>query len=400
MQAAAPRLHSPALAVALLGFALTAHLPAARVTLGNATGAAGGSVIVAVTLDPEGARVGGVQFDVEYDAARFEAVPLLGDAPRAAAKSVFVGAAGVNRQRFVVAGLNRNEIGGGAVLQLLVRIRPGAPAGAYPLFFHGLIATDPFGRPVTARATDGSVTVAGAPGSGPRLLAQGVLHAASLRDGAVSPGGIVTLFGSGIGPSQAQTPASPPAATELGGVSVRFDGLAAPLLYADPGQINAIVPFAIAGRTRVTLEVLHRAALVASLELENAPAVPAIFTQDGSGAGPGAILNQDGSLNAWSRPAAAGSIAVLFGTGFGETSPSLRDGEVVGGVLPALKLPVDVTVEGLPAEVLYAGPAPQLVAGVFQVNFRLPPGLKPGPAAVTVTAGGRSSPPGVTVSVQ
>lgn len=400
MQAAAPLRRSPALSAVLLGLAMTSYLPAARVTLTNATGAAGSSVLVAVTLDPDGTRVGGLQFDVEYDAARLDVIPLLGDPLRAAAKSVFASVSGVNRRRYVMTGLNRNEIGGGAVLQLLARIRPGAPSGSYPLFFHGLIATDPFGRPVTARATDGSVTVTGGAGSGPRLLAQGVLHAASLRSGPVSPGGILTLFGSDIGPSQAQTPAPPPAATELGGVSVRFDGLAAPLLYADPGQINAIVPFGIAGRTRVTLEVLHRAIRIASLELETAPAAPAIFTQDGSGGGAGAILNQDGSLNEWSQPAAAGSIAVLFGTGFGQTSPSLRDGEVVGGVLPALQLPVAVTVDGIPAEVLYAGPAPQLVAGVFQVNFRIPPAVKPGPAAVMVTAGGRPSPPGVSVSVR
>ncbi len=400
MQAAAPLRHSPALSVVLLGLAMVAGLPAARVTLGNGAGTAGSSVLVAVTLDPEGTRVGGLQFDVEYDAARLDVILLLGDPLRAAAKSVFTGVSGVNRRRYVLAGLNRNEIGGGAVLQLLVRIRRGVPPGSYPLFFHGLIATDPFGRPVTARATDGSVTVAGEPGTGPRLLAQGVLHAASLRSGAVSPGGILTLFGSEIGPSQAQTPGPAPAATELGGVSVRFDGLAAPLLYADAGQINAIVPFGIAGRPRVTLEVFHQSVRVAALELDTAAAAPAIFTQDGSGGGPGAILNQDGSLNEWSRPAAAGSIAVLFGSGFGETSPGLRDGEVVGGVLPALRLPVAVTVDGLPAEILYAGPAPQLVAGVFQLNFRVPLGVKPGQAAVTVTTGGHSSPPGVSVSVR
>lgn len=400
MQAAAPPRHFPALCVVLIGLVMAADLTAARLTLGNASGPAGGSVIVAVTLDPEGTRVGGLQFDVESDGARLDVILLLGDPLRAAAKSVFTGVSGVNRRRYVLAGLNRNEIGGGAVLQLLVRIRPGAPPGSYPLFFHGLIATDPFGRPVTARAADGSVTVTGGPGTGPRLLAQGVLHAASLKSGAISPGGILTLFGSEIGPSQAQTPAPAPAATELGGVSVRFDGLAAPLLYADAGQINAIVTLGIAGKTKVTLEVLQRAVRVASLELETAPAAPAIFTQDGSGGGPGAILNQDGSLNEWSRPAAAGSIAVLFGTGFGVTSPSLRDGEVVGGLLPALQLPVAVAVDGIPAELLYAGPAPQLVAGVFQVNFRVPVGVKPGQAAVTVTAGGHSSPPGVSVSVR
>jgi uncharacterized protein (TIGR03437 family) len=383
----------------LAALALSAR--AARVALPQVTGAPGASVIVPVTLDPEGASIGGLQFDIEYDAARFDLMPLVGDPLRSAAKVMFAASPAPNRRRFLITGFNREAIGAGVALSLLVRIRTAAAAGSYPLFFHGLIATDPYGRPANARAADGALVISGPAGSGPRLLREGVVNAASLRAEAVSPGAIVTLFGAEIGPGQDLTPLPPPAATELGGVSVRFDGIPAPLLYAGSGQINAIVPFAIAGRPRVNLEVLRNGQRIAALELEAAAAGPGIFTLDGSGLGQGAILNQDGTVNGWARPAEAGSIAVLFGAGFGVTSPALRDGEVVSGSLPSLREPVAVTVAGRPADVLYAGPAPDLVAGVFQVNFRIPAGAAAAAAApVRVFAGGVAGADGVTLAVR
>src|SRR6266481_4794313 len=103
-----------------------------------------------------------------------------------------------------------------------------------------------------------------------------------LPPGAVSPGEIISIFGSDLGPQP--------------GTSVLFDGVAAPLLDVGMDRINAVVPFGVEpAYTKLTVERLGR--LVASYELPVSDVVPAIFTANGGGFGRGGILNEDGTLN-------------------------------------------------------------------------------------------------------
>ena len=76
------------------------------------------------------------------------------------------------------------------------------------------------------------------------------------------------------------------------------------------------------------------------------------------------------------------------------------DGALVGTPLPAAQQPVRVTVAGREAEVLYAGGAPGLVAGLLQVNIKLPPNVPAGNQPVVLTVGTASSPAGVTLAVR
>jgi uncharacterized protein (TIGR03437 family) len=125
--------------------------------------------------------------------------------------------------------------------------------------------------------------------------------------------------------------------------------------------------------------------------------MPGIFTLDASGSGLGAILNQDGTINGPQNPAGPGSIIVIYATGGGLTDPAYEDGELSGLPLPYLKADVEVEIAGRPAEVLYAGGAPGLVAGVVQINARVPADVPAtGPHNVTFKAAGVSS---QTVSV-
>jgi uncharacterized protein (TIGR03437 family) len=94
-------------------------------------------------------------------------------------------------------------------------------------------------------------------------------------------------------------------------------------------------------------------------------------------------LNQDRSVNSASNPAAVGSIVSVFATGLGPIAPPLADGTLVGFPLPTNVLPISVgfTVGNPPFgatisnrfEVTYAGPAPYLVTGTSQINFKLGP---------------------------
>jgi uncharacterized protein (TIGR03437 family) len=129
-------------------------------------------------------------------------------------------------------------------------------------------------------------------------------------------------------------------------------------------------------------------------------AAPGIFTLDGSGKGPASAANQDGSLNSAGNPVARGAIVTFYATGEGAVTPDGIDGKLSVAPFPTPTQKVTVQIGGQPADVLYAGAAPGLVAGLMQVNARVPQGASPGAAEVTVTVGSAVSPGGVTVQVK
>jgi len=123
---------------------------------------------------------------------------------------------------------------------------------------------------------------------------------------------------------------------------VLFDGIPAPLLYAQDNQINAIVPW----------------------ELD-----PGIFRLDSEAFGRGAILNQDGTVNSKKNPAKRGSVISIFATGTGLITPLPRDGEIVTDASRHVASAVEVVFHPqLEGEVLYAGGAPTLAAGLTQIT--------------------------------
>ncbi|HZL56377.1 MAG TPA: hypothetical protein VFC21_04820, partial [Bryobacteraceae bacterium] len=163
----------------------------------------------------------------------------------------------------------------------------------------------------------------------------------------------------------------------------------------------AIVPYAVDGKSGTQVTVKNGSSVSDPVALPVASAAPGIFSVDLSGAGQGAILNQDLSVNSSANPAAAGSVIVIYATGEGQTSPAGVDGKFANGpAYPAPKLPVSVTIGGVAAPALYAGAAPSLVAGVMQVNVRIPEGVPSGNNPVVVMVGSAQSQPGITVAVQ
>jgi uncharacterized protein (TIGR03437 family) len=147
--------------------------------------------------------------------------------------------------------------------------------------------------------------------------------------------------------------------------------------------------------------VVYQGQPTASVSVPVQAASPAVFALDGSGGGQGAILNQDGSVNSQSNPAAPGSVVVLYATGAGLTTPSSVDGLLTTAPYPKPILPVSVSIYGLPAQVIYAGAAPGLVAGALQVNVVVPAGAYPATYdQVVVTVGDYVSPSAVTLTVQ
>ena len=260
----------------------------------------------------------------------------------------------------------------------------------------------------------GTLTVAGqtitltqgaasGPGSAPAFTAQGVVNAAAMQTGAISPGEVITIFGTNLGPATIQRPSviAGQVDTIAGGTRFLFDGIAAPMIYSVSGQAAAVVPFALHGHSTTQLQVESQGTRSAAITIPVASASPAIFTTSQSGKGQGAILNQDGSFNALSAPAATGSTIVIYATGGGILSPAATDGSLAQSPFGKLSQPYSLRIGGLPAAVSYAGAAPGIIEGVIQINAVVPNGITPSATVpIDITIGGVTSPAGVTVAVR
>ncbi|HVP46692.1 MAG TPA: hypothetical protein VMT32_08920 [Bryobacteraceae bacterium] len=238
----------------------------------------------------------------------------------------------------------------------------------------------------------------------PQFSADGVKNAASYQSGAVSPGEIVSFFGTAFGPAAAAGgQISSPGFLDnaLAGTKIYFDGISAPLVYASSTQVNAIVPFEVAGRSSTQVQVEYLGALSDPVSVPVAPAIPGLFTSDFSGTGQGAIVNQDGTINSAANPAERGSIVSLYATGAGQTKPTGVDGEIGGSILPKTALPVSVTIGNVGVPAGYAGGGQTLVAGGVQINVAVPESVTPGDAVpVVITVGTAGSQAGVTIAVK
>lgn len=209
-----------------------------------------------------------------------------------------------------------------------------------------------------------------------------VVNGASLLGGAITPGEIVQIRGSGIGPDQvvgAQLDSNGGVSSSLAGVQVFFNEVTASLLSVQSGRIIAIVPYyLLQGALQAEIQVHYKDTTTDIFPVTLRSASPAVFSQDGSGTGQAAVLNQDGTPNSPMKPAEKGSIISLFCTGLGPSS-SFGDGSINQGGLPRPTGNVLVSIGGYSADVLFAGGAPGLVAGVFQVNARVPQQAPSGP---------------------
>jgi uncharacterized protein (TIGR03437 family) len=274
------------------------------------------------------------------------------------------------------------------------------PAGLSPGSYSGTITITSGGLTQTITV---SFTVTGVL---PTITA--LVNGASGDAGPIAPGEVVLLTGTAMaGPDlMVNRPTGGVFSSSLGGVRVLFSGIFAPLLYVRSDQIAAIVPYALAGRTSTFAQVEYLDQRSNTVNRNVVPAAPGIFTADSSGSGPVAAFNQDGSLNTANNPANPGSIVVLYLTGEGQTNPPGVDGKVADNPnqLPKPVLPVSALIDNQPAEVLYFGAAPTLVAGAAQANVRVPlsasPNPRPGQVSVVVTVGNGSSQSSATIWVR
>ena len=136
--------------------------------------------------------------------------------------------------------------------------------------------------------------------------------------GPIAPYQLLTIFGTGLGPAQAQS-ASNDTTTTLGGVSVSFGAASAPLLYVSSNQINLAVP-AVSPGTGSAMQVSVNGVTSPLLQFPIASANPRLFVVPGSYQTnfqqfEAVALNADGSVNSPANPAATGSVISVFVNG-------------------------------------------------------------------------------------
>jgi uncharacterized protein (TIGR03437 family) len=364
------------LVVALPSFGQTAGISAPDQTV-----SAGQTVVASLSLASAGQIVAALQFDLQWDPSlSIQFTP--GAQLRAASKIPYVAPLAANSLRCMITGLNQTAIADGELLKFFLVADPAASTGTVQTAITNVVATDPNGIAVGLSGSTFQVQIQ----SGTTLQtlpSQAVLNAASLSPGPLSPGEIITLLG----------------LNSLPVLSLNIDGAPAPILYTGPGQINAIVPFGLSLTSPATIQLKYQQQ-TSTVTLPAAAAAPGLFAADGAGTGPGAILNQDYSVNSIDNPAQPGSVVMIFGSGFGALQTPATDGNPVSTADSVVAIPT-ATVAGSTATVLYAGAAPGLVAGVNQLNLLLPAGVAHNPGApVVLTVPGLGASNTVTVAIQ
>ncbi|HLJ51590.1 MAG TPA: hypothetical protein VKU01_36540 [Bryobacteraceae bacterium] len=201
------------------------------------------------------------------------------------------------------------------------------PDGLAPGTYQATVTVD---AGVTGSATipiTFTVTVAG-----PSVAS--VVNSASLTEAPVVPGSLSTVWG---------------AAFDGKSVTATFDGISANILFSNTNQINLLVPTDIAGQKTTQLVVAVDGMSSAARTVPVINFQPAIF--------PGAILNQDYSVNSADNGADPGSVIQVFATGLSGS------GTITGHIHDR-----DITAP------YYAGPAPTLL-GVQQIDLVVPADL-------------------------
>lgn len=225
---------------------------------------------------------------------------------------------------------------------------------------------------------------------------------------ALADGSVASIFGTNLAASTetAKTLSLP---TQLGGTSVSVFGVAAPLFYVSPAQIDFQVPTA-AGTSPLAGIVVSTAAGQSNLyplEPEGVFSAVGIFTTASSGCGQGAVLNvaADGSvsLNSSANSASPGSYISIFGTGLGVVTNPPSDGSpaplspLAPSALGGDNTAFDFAASNSLGADSWQGRAPGLV-GVDQFNVKIPDNVREGCSVPLQLYFGNLSPP-VIISI-
>jgi uncharacterized protein (TIGR03437 family) len=211
-----------------------------------------------------------------------------------------------------------------------------------------------------------------------------VMNAASFSAG-VAPGGWIAISGSNLSATTRAWTADDIVGgnlpVQLDGVSVTIGGKPAYVEYVSPAQINVLMPTGVAAGD-VAVSITSSPAHSASASSTMSDADPALFLWNGRYA---VAQHADYTGVAATSPAKPGEVILLYGTGFGATTPASRVGEIAHEPAPLPSLP-SAKIGGVAAVVEYAGLTAQ-AAGLYQINVRIPESVADGDQPVSLVYG-------------
>ena len=230
-----------------------------------------------------------------------------------------------------------------------------------------------------------------------------VTNAASGESGVIAPGQLISLYGVALGPEEGRSATGSTLPTSLGGTTVSINGTALPILYASGLRADVQVPFNLQPGTVVNLQVrTESGGNSENVQVEVVPAFVGLYTAQQNGRGQIAALNQNGSVNSSANAAPGGSYVSLYVTGLGLVDQQVNAGSPApANPLARITGNLAVLIGGVQVPITYAGLAPGLLGGTYQINVQVPSNLVPGPRSVIVIPqNGYSSQPGVFLWVR
>ena len=234
----------------------------------------------------------------------------------------------------------------------------------------------------------------------PTLAPTGVINAAQATGGC-SPNTFMTIKGANLAATKRSIAAADitngTIPTTVDGVTVTINGAPAFITYISPVQINLVTPAELPTSGTVTVSLSNNTLTSATVNVAAQPIAPALFLignyaaalhANNSVVGPTTIANN--------TPATPGETIVMFGTGFGVTTPAAVSGKIVTTPAPLALTPA-ILFDNVAGTVVFSG---LIATGVYQFNVVVPSGLPNGDVPVVASTGGYSSPPLVLTNIK
>jgi trimeric autotransporter adhesin len=258
---------------------------------------------------------------------------------------------------------------------------------------------------LTVHATDPTQTITGdaqingalgAPQPAPAVSDGGVVSAASFMATPLSPGGIISVFGSQLSDATSSAPVLP-LSTQLNNTTVFLGNSQLPLFFTSAGQVNAAVPYETTVNTNLQLLVQRDNTYATPVYVDVAATQPGVLQY---GQMQAIAVDVNGNLIGPSNPAHAGDLLTMYCLGLGAVNPAVADGAAAPSNPPASTVnAATVTVGTQAANVIFAGLTPTL-AGLYQINFYVPQGTGTGDQVPVMLASGGQTSAAVNLSVQ
>ena len=226
-----------------------------------------------------------------------------------------------------------------------------------------------------------TITFTGMRHMGPTFNDEGIVNDASLRRGPMSPGEIVSLFGTELGPVEPVSAQPDPETgawpAELAGVRVNIGGTDVPLFFVSLYKLTFQVSWEVPRGEFLPVQTFFEGEASSVVQIGTHNTTPGAFSLFANGRGQAKAINQDGTLNGPDNPAARGSVIIVYAAGLGEVEPPVETGVPAPlDHLSTVVFPATATIGNEEADVLYAGLAPGLTS-IYQLNIQVPESILP-----------------------